>query len=72
MSWAEAHAADWSTIPGCAASQSHRVGRKLANNARNFWQFATDNDLVVAPHFADPQVGRSSPECVRLTVIRIV
>jgi hypothetical protein len=37
-------------------------GRGLANNVRNFWQFATDNDLVVAPHFVDPQVGRSDPD----------
>ena len=36
-------------------------GRGLADNIRNFWQFAMDNDLVVAPHFVDPQADRSDP-----------
>jgi hypothetical protein len=37
------------------------VGR-IADNSRNFSQFGTHNDLVVAPHFIDPQVGRSDPD----------
>jgi len=36
-------------------------GRGLADNIRNFWQYAMDNDLVVAPHFVDPQADRSDP-----------
>jgi len=36
-------------------------GRGLAENIRNFWQHAMDNDLVVAPHFVDPQADRSDP-----------
>ena len=40
-------------------------GRGLANNIRNFWQYAMDNDLVVAPHFVDPQADRSDPERAR-------
>ena len=36
-------------------------GRGLADNIRNFWQHAMDNDLVVAPHFVDPQADRSDP-----------
>ena len=40
-------------------------GRGLADNIRNFWQYAMDNDLVVAPHFVDPQADRSDPECAR-------
>ncbi len=36
-------------------------GRGLANNIRNFWQYAMDHDLVVAPHFVDPQADRSDP-----------
>jgi len=36
-------------------------GRGLADNIRQFWQFAMDNDLVVAPHFVDPQADRSDP-----------
>ncbi len=36
-------------------------GRELADNIRNFWQFAMDHDLVVAPHFVDPQADRSDP-----------
>jgi len=36
-------------------------GRGLADNIRNFWQFAMDRDLVVAPHFVDPQADRSDP-----------
>ena len=36
-------------------------GRGLANNIRNFWQHAMDHDLVVAPHFVDPQADRSDP-----------
>ena len=36
-------------------------GRGLANNIRNFWQYAMNNDLVVAPHFVDPQADRSDP-----------
>ena len=36
-------------------------GRGLAQNIRNFWQFAMDNDLVVAPHFVDPQADRADP-----------
>ena len=36
-------------------------GRGLAQNIRNFWQYAMDNDLVVAPHFVDPQADRSDP-----------
>lgn len=36
-------------------------GRGLANNIRNFWQLAVENDLVVAPHFVDPQADRSDP-----------
>ena len=31
------------------------MDRKLANTARNFWQFATHDGRVVAPHFVDPQ-----------------
>ena len=37
-------------------------GRGLADNIRNFWQYAMDNDLVVAPHFVDPQADRSDPD----------
>ena len=40
-------------------------GRGLADNIRNFWQYAMDNDLVVAPHFVDPQADRSDPERAR-------
>ena len=36
-------------------------GRGLADNIRNFWQYAMDHDLVVAPHFVDPQADRSDP-----------
>ena len=36
-------------------------GRGLADNIRNFWQQAMDQDLVVAPHFVDPQADRSDP-----------
>ena len=36
-------------------------GRGLADNIRNFWRYAMDNDLVVAPHFVDPQADRSDP-----------
>ena len=36
-------------------------GRGLADNIRNFWQQAMDHDLVVAPHFVDPQADRSDP-----------
>jgi len=36
-------------------------GRGLADNIRNFWHHAMDNDLVVAPHFVDPQADRSDP-----------
>ena len=36
-------------------------GRALARNIRDFWQYAMDNDLVVAPHFVDPQADRSDP-----------
>ena len=36
-------------------------GRGLADNIRNFWQHAMDHDLVVAPHFVDPQADRSDP-----------
>jgi 4-hydroxyphenylacetate 3-monooxygenase/chlorophenol-4-monooxygenase component 2 len=36
-------------------------GRGLANNIRNFWRHAVENDLVVAPHFVDPQADRSDP-----------
>jgi 3,5,6-trichloropyridin-2-ol/2,4,6-trichlorophenol monooxygenase len=36
-------------------------GRGLADNIRGFWQHARDNDLVVAPHFIDPQADRSDP-----------
>jgi hypothetical protein len=30
----------WVNVPGCVR----------ANHVRDFWQFAADNDLVVAPH----------------------
>ena len=36
-------------------------GRGLAQNIRDFWQYAMDRDLVVAPHFVDPQADRSDP-----------
>ena len=36
-------------------------GRGLADNIRNFWRYAMDHDLVVAPHFVDPQADRSDP-----------
>ena len=36
-------------------------GHGLVQNIRDFWQFAMDNDLVVAPHFVDPQADRSDP-----------
>jgi aromatic ring hydroxylase len=36
-------------------------GRGLADNIRSFWQYAMDRDLVVAPHFVDPQADRSDP-----------
>jgi 4-hydroxyphenylacetate 3-monooxygenase/chlorophenol-4-monooxygenase component 2 len=36
-------------------------GRGLADNIRNFWKFAMENDLVVAPHFVDPQADRADP-----------
>lgn len=36
-------------------------GRGLADNIRNFWKHAVENDLVVAPHFVDPQADRSDP-----------
>ncbi len=36
-------------------------GRGLAQNIRNFWNYAVENDLVVAPHFVDPQADRSDP-----------
>lgn len=36
-------------------------GRGLANNIRNFWNYAVENDLVVAPHFVDPQADRADP-----------
>jgi 3,5,6-trichloropyridin-2-ol/2,4,6-trichlorophenol monooxygenase len=36
-------------------------GRGLADNIRNFWQYAVENDLVVAPHFVDPQADRADP-----------
>src|SRR5262245_13617555 len=37
-------------------------GHRLADNIRRFWQFAMDRDLVVAPHFVDPQADRSDPD----------
>jgi 4-hydroxyphenylacetate 3-monooxygenase/chlorophenol-4-monooxygenase component 2 len=37
------------------------AGRGLADNIRNFWRYAMDLDLVVAPHFVDPQADRSDP-----------
>jgi 4-hydroxyphenylacetate 3-monooxygenase/chlorophenol-4-monooxygenase component 2 len=36
-------------------------GRGLAANIRKFWAYAVENDLVVAPHFVDPQADRSDP-----------
>jgi 4-hydroxyphenylacetate 3-monooxygenase/chlorophenol-4-monooxygenase component 2 len=36
-------------------------GRGLADNIRNFWRQAVENDLVVAPHFVDPQADRADP-----------
>jgi 4-hydroxyphenylacetate 3-monooxygenase/chlorophenol-4-monooxygenase component 2 len=36
-------------------------GRGLADNIRSFWRHAMDHDLVVAPHFVDPQADRSDP-----------
>src|SRR5690242_9964303 len=36
-------------------------GRGLADNIRNFWQYAMDRNLVLAPHFVDPQADRSDP-----------
>jgi 4-hydroxyphenylacetate 3-monooxygenase/chlorophenol-4-monooxygenase component 2 len=36
-------------------------GRSLADNIRNFWHYAMERDLVVAPHFVDPQADRSDP-----------
>lgn len=35
--------------------------RPLADNIRRFWRYAMDNDLIVAPHFIDPQADRSDP-----------
>lgn len=37
-------------------------GRDLARNIVEFWDYAKANDLVVAPHFVDPQADRSSPD----------
>jgi 4-hydroxyphenylacetate 3-monooxygenase/chlorophenol-4-monooxygenase component 2 len=37
-------------------------GRGLADNIRRFWRLAMDRDLVVAPHFVDPQADRSDPD----------
>ena len=37
-------------------------GRPLAQNIVDFWNFAKANDLVVAPHFVDPQADRSDPD----------
>jgi aromatic ring hydroxylase len=47
--------------------------RGLANNIRNFWQYAMDHDLVVAPHFVDPQADRSDPNAhANSAALRIV
>ncbi len=48
-------------------------GRNLAQGIRNFWQYAMDRDLNVAPHFVDPQVDRSDPSAhAKSPCLRIV
>lgn len=37
-------------------------GRGLADNIRNFWDYAVSRDLNPAPAFVDPQTDRSRPE----------
>jgi 4-hydroxyphenylacetate 3-monooxygenase/chlorophenol-4-monooxygenase component 2 len=37
-------------------------GRNLSKSIVDFYRFAVDNDLNVAPHFVDPQADRSNPD----------